>query len=109
MEPIKIDQPNKLFKGILNGLAITAIIGAIIYFTPRIVMALSDDIIRWTNGSEVWIAFFTGIAIGLTLGIIFTCTWLDIRCKYCGPVDDDADTERQLGRKILAAMDKEEL
>ena len=66
MEPIRIEQPNKLFKGILNGLAITAIVAAIIYFVPRIVIALSDKILAWTGGSEVWIAFFTGGAIGLT-------------------------------------------
>ena len=62
---------------------------AIIYFTPNIVTYLSDGIISWTKGSEVWIAFFTGGATGITIGIILTCTWLDLRCKYCEPINVD--------------------
>ena len=103
-EPIRIDQPNRTFAGILNILALVVICGAIIYFVPRVVVKFSDAIIS-TGISEEWIGHLVFLFIGILLGVVGTCTILDARCKYCEPINDDNDVERELGRKVLKAME----
>ena len=64
-----MDERNRFFTGLLNGIAGSLILLAAIYFIPRIIIGLSDQLIAW-GASEVWLAFGTGIGIGITLGVI---------------------------------------
>jgi hypothetical protein len=68
---IQIEQPNRFFKGLLNAGLFTVLIGAVIYFVPRIIIGLSDKIIEWSGGNEVYLALFVGIGVGIILGVIF--------------------------------------
>lgn len=89
------------FKWILGFIVFAVAFIAIACFTSTGVIAVSSWLMALP---EIWVAFFTGLFSGVSLGIIFAYTRYEIRCKYC--VDNwSEDTERSLGKKILEAME----